>query len=331
MSMDETHKIPPDQADAFAGRLRGALQRRRPHTRWIVVTTIVVGLAGLGLLAWWLHTPTDPVRLEVIAFDAVAAPDETPRLRAQLAFPDDDEHAPALLHNRDVVFLDASANVLLLPGQHGMQKSVKSDAGGKAVADWGPLKGKIDAIAVRYVDARFKQGSPDQASLFRWERGGKILLVDVPEALAQLEPDRWGTTPPDKILPRPHAAQTLQQAERKQYQIGYVALTPTRALTYRLVRGWVHAPKAEKERFPAGPVFGRSDYGAVPADDAARRELVESLHARFAGTVIYIVVRADATGLAGAGARVIVLGEGDPTAGVERAADWSQIMPLLNP
>lgn len=323
--MDETHKIPPEQADAFARRLRGSLQQRRPHTWWFVAATIAIALAGLGALAWWLHTPTDPVRLEVIAFDAVAAPDETPRLRAQLAFPDDDEHSPALLGGRDVVFLDASAKALLLPGQQGLQKSVTSDAHGRAVVEWEGPKSNVDAIAVRYVDARFKQGSPDHASLFRWERGGNILLVDVQETLAQLEPDRWETTPPDKIAARPHAIAALQDAERRHYQIGYVALAPRRALTYRLVRGWVHALKSDKERFPPGPVFGRSAETS-PAKAAARRALVEGLSANFGGTIVYIVSAAGAAELGGApGVRVIMLGEGEPVAGVERAADWSQI------
>jgi hypothetical protein len=331
VGMDEVHKIPPEKADALARDLRGALQQRRPHTRWIVVASIAVALAGLGLLAWWLYTPTDPVRLEVIAFDDVAAPDEFPKLRAQLAFPDDDEHSPALLRGRDVVFLEASGTALLLPGQQGMQKSVTSDAQGRALAEWQPPRGKIDAIAVRYVDVRYKQGSTDHASLFRWERGGKILLVDVQETLAQLAPAQWETTPLDKILPRLHAVAALQEAERRNFQVGYVVLS-SRPLTYRMVRGWVHAPKTEKERFPPGPVFGQFAEPAVPAKISARQELVEFLSAGFGGTIVYIAADADAADLGRvAGVRVLMLGEGEAVAGVQRAADWSKVIPLLNP
>jgi hypothetical protein len=324
--MDDTPKIPAEQADALARRLQTSLKRRRPRV-WIVVLVVLVAVAGLGLLAWSLYNPTALPRLEVIAFDAVAAPDETAQVRAQLAFPDNGEYAASVLASRDLVFLDASATIL--PGQQGLQKPAVSDAKGAARVEWPRPAAGNASIAVRYVDARFKQGSRDDATLFAWERGGKILLVDIDEALTDAEP-AWETTPLDKISPRPHAAKALHDAAAKQWQIGYLAMTPARALTYRLARGWVRALRAEKERFPAGPVFGQLVY--PPDADQGRATLLGDLKARF-GDHITLIANRPETISAGraAGVRVITVGAEAPEPGVANLTSWTELAGNLNP
>jgi hypothetical protein len=329
MGMDEVRKIPPEKADALARRLHGSLERRRPRTWLIALVTIGAVLLVTGLLVWWLYDPTEPLRLEVVAVDAVVAPDETAIVRAQLAFPDDGEHAPALLNRRDVVFVDAKA--LPVPGHQPLQKRTESDAQGRAAVEWArPGQGDVAAISIHFVDAKHKQGSADQASLFLWERQGKILLVDVEETLAQIEPGQWEATPPDKILPRPQAARALQDAAAKKYRVGYLALAPGKPLTYRMVRGWVRAPHADKERFPVGPVFGRPEY-ATDAD-VARAALLRDLQARF-GDQITLVVNRAATAAQGraAGIRVITIGAEAPAAGAANLASWSDLADHLNP
>src|SRR4051812_45604961 len=107
--MDEAPKITPEQADALARRLQGSLQQRRPR-KWRIAALVIGGMLVLvGLLVWFFYDPSEPVRLEVIAFDTVVSADETPRVRAQLAFPDDVERPVSVLGNRKCVFLDADS------------------------------------------------------------------------------------------------------------------------------------------------------------------------------------------------------------------------------
>lgn len=327
--MDEPKRIAPEKADALARSLQGSLKQRRPRTWLIAIATIVIVLGGLGLMAWWLYDPTEPILLEVIAFDSVVAADETPYVRAQLVFPDSAEHAASLLRDRDVVFLDPKG--LLLPGQQGLQKSATSDAAGRAEVAWPlPDKNKSEAVTVRHVDTRHKQGSADQSFLFHWERGRKILVVDLDEVLAEVTPAPM-QGPPDKIPP---AVQALQEVAARHVQIGYLAVSPDRPLTYRIQRGWLRTPRAEKDRFPVGPVFGRPEYSATIDADQARIALLKDLKARFGDNVMLIAGGAATVHeTRAAGVHVITVGaeklEGPP--GASNLAGWAELPRYLNP
>jgi hypothetical protein len=327
--MQQPKKIPTAKVEALADRLQTSLKRRRPRTWLVVVTAAVAALVLLVLLAWLLHNPTESPRLEVVALDAVVAQDDTPRLTAQLAFPDAGDYSPSLLRGRSCVFLDARA--ALIPGQQVAQRTATSDASGRAVAEWSrPAPDGPETITVRYVDARYKQGSDDQASLFLWPRDSKILLVDL-ETMAQIEPDQWETAPPADIPLAPRAGEALQDAERKQYRVGYLALAPYRALTYRKVRGWVHAPR-EKERLPRGPVLGRTEYPGTLGTDEVRREQLKDLQTRFGGSIT-VIAKSPAAAQSGRtlGLRAIVLGPNPGAAGTLSAPGWAEVIPLLNP
>jgi hypothetical protein len=328
--MDEPKRIAPEKVDTLARSLQGSLKQRRPRTWLIAIATIGIVLGGLGLLAWWLYDPTEPVRLEVIAFDSIVAADETPRMRAQLVFPDSAEHAASLLRGRDVVFLDPKG--LLLPGQAGLQKSATSDAAGRAEVAWPlPDDNKGGAVTVRHVDARHKQGSADQSFLFLWERGRKILLVDLDEVLAEVAPVPMAPGLPDKILP---AVQALQEVAAGQVQVGYLAVAPDRPLTYRIQRGWLRSARAEKDRFPVGPVLGRPEYSATMDADQARIALLKDLKARFGDNVMLIAGdAATVRQTRAAGLHVITVGAGklDGPPGASDLARWAELPRYLNP
>ena len=303
--MDESTKIPADKVDALAKQLQTSLQRRRPRP-WLLVVAITLAAIGLlVLLAWWLYKPVAAPRLEVIALDVVAAVDESPRLVAQLALPDDDEQSLSGIRGRECVF-----------AIRGREDKAVSDADGQATASWPPFEKPGDElISVRYVDVRNKQGSADQGRLFIWQRGCRILLVDVAETLAQVKPEEWAAKHGADISARADAARALQAADKGGYRVGYLAHTSS-MLEYRKIRGWVGANRPATDRFPTGPV--------LPSADSV--DLME----RF-GDVTVVLRTADAAKAASsAGAHVIVLDPAVKLAGVRSVPGWSDVVPLLD-
>jgi hypothetical protein len=296
--MTEPIKIPADKVDALAQRLQTSLKTRRPRTWLLGTVALVTALGGLALLAWWLYKPTEAPRLEVIVFDAVAFVGESSRLSVQLAVPDDREIPSSVLRGRECVFeID------------GREEKVDTDTDGAASIEWSRFeKPAVELIAVRYVDVRHKQGSADQARLFVWESGSKILLVDVRETLAKLDPDDWATAHGADIPPRPGAATALQKAEKMGYRIAYLDSSSGRVLDYRKMRGWVGANRPVVDRFPAGPML-------KAAPDSRHR--------------ITVVVGTAESAANWAGARVIALDSAVKIAGVRSVAGWPEVVPLL--
>jgi hypothetical protein len=318
--MNEPTKIPPDKVDALAERLQTSLKRGRPRTWLVVVAATCVAIGLLALLAWWLYKPTQAPRLEVIALDAVAAVEKQSRVAALLALPDRGEYPASVLRDHECVFEIG-----------GKQVKAQSDAKGRAAIDWGPIdKPAVEAIAVRYVDVRNKQGSADQAKLFAWPAGSKVLVVDVVETLAQIEPERWASTHGADIPPRPDAARVLQQAERNNWRVAYLAVTDG-ALDYRKVRGWIGAPRPAADRFPAGPVLGNRDFDVENGADKVRQDRVKDLVDQFGGDVTLVTRSQDAASAGkSAGARVIVLDPAIKMPGVRSVPGWSDVIPLLD-
>ena len=307
--MNEPTKIPPDKVDALAERLQTSLKRGRPRTWLVVVAATCVAIGLLALLAWWLYKPTQAPRLEVIALDAVAAVEKQSRVAALLALPDRGEYPASVLRDHECVFEIG-----------GKQVKAQSDAKGRAAIDWGPIdKPAVEAIAVRYVDVRNKQGSADQAKLFAWPAGSKVLVVDVVETLAQIDAEQWPTMHGADIHPRPDAARALQQAEKHDYRVVYLAVTES-ALEYRKARGWIGAPRPAADRFPTGPTLASQEFAGV-------KDFVD----RF-GNAVTLVVRSQEAASAGksAGARVIVLDPAIKMPGVRSVPGWSDVIPLLD-
>jgi hypothetical protein len=331
MTMDHPQKLPPARVDALAERLQGSLQRRRPRTWLFVIAAVVIAAGGLGLLAWWLRLQPPAPRLEVIAFDDIAAPNETPHVTAQLVFPDAGDYSPSLLQGREIIFFNAPG--FKQPGQQQVQATVVTDEHGRAVVPLTlPDGARPNPIHARYIDAQAKSATNDLATLVRWETDRKILLVDVEEALGEAEPARWEAAFAAGIPVRPQAALALQEAQRKQYQIGYLTVSVTGPLGYRTVRGWVHAPRPDKERLPPGPVLGRRDYTTASDAEQARRARVNDLKTQFGNNITLVArTRAAAATATAAGIRVIILDPGVLMAGVLSVPGWAEVPPLLDP
>jgi hypothetical protein len=213
-----------------------------------------------------------------------------------------------------------------------MQKTATSDTTGRAEVAWPlPDNNQGEAVTVRHVDARHKQGSADQSYLFLWERGRKILLVDFDEVLAEVAPVPMAAGLPDRILP---AAQALQEVAARHVQVGYLAVAPDRPLTYRIQRGWLRMARAAKDQFPVGPVFGRPEYSATMDADQARIALLKDLKARFGDNVMLIAGgAATVRQTRAAGVHVITVAaknlEGPP--GTSDLAGWAALPRYLNP
>lgn len=313
----------------MATQLKGSLRRRRPRPWLIVVSAMILAIALLGLLAWWLCDRSEPRRLEVVVFDTLAASDETARVAAQLAYPEPGDFSTSLLARRDLVFLDVKA--ALMAGQQGHEVKTTSDAEGRATVDWPvPAAGKSETIIVRYVDARNKQGSTDQATLFAWEKESKILLVDLDETLYTKPAAPGNANHPDKMLPPPQAAEALQQAERRGYRIAYLAVSAANALEYRLARGWVTAQRAAKDGVPFGPVLGRRDYLLATDADQARRDRLSDLKLRLGSNITFVTRTAfAATAATSIQVRAIVIEPGENVPGATRVRGWAEVIPLL--
>ncbi len=326
--MDQPQRIPAQRVDSMASQLKGSLQRRRPRPWLIVGGALLAAIALLVLLAWWLYDQPALPRLEVVVFDAVAAPDEPARVAAQLAFPRPGDLPQSLLAGRDLVFLNLKA--AMMPGQQGHQVKTASDAEGRAVVDWpAPAAGKSETIIVRYVDVRQKHGSSDQATLFAWAKDRKILLVDVDEALYQKPPAPAPDAPADNVAP-PAAAQALREAERRGYRIGYLAAASASPLEYRVVRGWVTGQWAGKDGLPIGPVLGRRDYPSSIDADQARRERLDDLRQRLGTNVTFVTRTAFAAGAATANQlRAIVIEPGENVPGAMRVRGWAEVPSVL--
>ena len=322
--MNPPHKIPAEQIDGMTSQLKGALKRRRPRTWLIVVSAMVISIVLLALLAWWLYNPTEPPRLEVIAFDAVATPDETPRIAAQLAFPEAGDFSASLLARRDMVFLDIQG--AMLPGRQGHEVQTTSDAHGRAVVDWPrPAPDKPETILVRYVDMRNKLGNTDQATLFGWDKDSKVLLVDIEETL--YPPGAKGVRPTKVALP---AADALHEAQRKGYRIAYLTATAATPLEYRIVRGWIATQRTAKDGVPLGPVFGRREYPSAADADQARRDRLSDLRAHVGKNITFIARTAfAATAATSNQLRALILEPGENLPGATHVRGWAEVMPLL--
>jgi hypothetical protein len=326
--MDEPRKIPSHQVNALAQRLHTSLERRRPRVWMVVALVLAVGLIAAGLV-WWGFGGGRPTQLEVIAFDAVCSPSETPRLEAQLAFSDTGPNSPAFLSGKELLFFDA-ADLLRPGGVPEPRARAASDAHGHAAVEWPGTPAAPLQIQARYVDLRHKQGNYDRSALVRWSRDRPTLLVDVEETLAAIDLARWDTTNPLDIPAQPRAAAALQAAKARGYQIGYLAVAAD-PLQYRKVRSWVQRQQAVAAGFPEGPVLGRLTYASKHDIGKARYERVHDVRSRFGDQVTAIVRSSSANeaNLANA-ARVIVVGDPVELPNVLRAAGWDEVLPLLD-
>jgi hypothetical protein len=320
------NKKPSDQAEMLARQLQEKLQRQRPRwLRWVPLLAAVV-LGVLGIAAWVLYPAPDPPRLTVTALDALGVRGEPAEMRGYLD-PVEPDAETTNLAGRNIAFWIEKTRPVLddLPRRQSV-----SDAAGSATLTLDP--GDLDRVAffARHIDSNKKYEAKDRAHIHLVAQKTPLLMVEVEETLADLDPKLWSSTHPSAIPVRAVAGAALKIAHEKHgYQIVYLALETTPAREYRRVRGWVEQKGSAPDALPVGPVLGRLRY---ESDDVshARHELASQLRQRFTGPLVAVVRTAEAAEQYRAlGIRPVAMGGGDFPAGVTPIQGWAELNEVL--
>jgi hypothetical protein len=275
-------------------------------------------LCVLGVLVWLMYPEPPPPRLTITALDTLVVAGEPIRIRAILE-PEDAEEQRRTLDDLEVAFWET-------PTQRRT-----------AVSDGGAARVTLDAateqgtpFSASHVSVNRTYEIKDRARAYVFPKDAPVLLVEVEETLADLEPGAWSKSNPIAIAVRPDAAEALTAARTKHgYRIVYVAARAELAKEYRRVRGWIDLKS--QGTLPPGPVLGRVDYpsSAVDASDA-RRHAFELLRERFRGPLCAVVRTAEAAEQCQAlQIRPLAMGGGDFPAGVTRLAGWADLPAAL--
>ena len=308
---------PKPDADALAHRLKQKLSKERPRPWRLVLGTMLVSIVLLGLLAWWMYPRPSPLPVGVLALDTLSNEDEPPIALAQILL-HADETDPRRLRNQDVVFVDG--RLVLPPGETPRDERVKSDAQGRASVAWPRTpKSAMQEVQVRQIDPERKRGSNDSARQFVWPKASKLVVVDVEETLADLDPGQWSKAAPGEVALRGGAANALRTLHKQPRPIVYLALAGVDGHTFRKVRGWLASKSQGPDALPIGPVLGRANYYADTSVNDERRDVLKRLQQQFNGEITVVVRSPEAAQLSrGLGLRTVVLGEdGDGWEGVK--------------
>lgn len=306
---------PKADADALAHRLKQKLSKERPRPLLLVLGAMFVCIVFLALLAWWMYPRPLPAQVGVFALDTLASDEEKPTVQAQLLLPPGDKDLRRLA-GLELVFVDG--RFILPPGEEPRTVRATSDAQGRASVAW-PQNGKspMQEFQVRQIDVDRKKASSDTARQFVWPKSAKLIVVDVEETLADLDPDQWSKDPPEPIALRKGAAEALLalQGDRK---IVYASITALDGRTFVKVRGWLVSKSQGPAAVPVGPLLGRSSYPSETPVSDERRGLLQQLRQRFDGEIVVVVRSPDAARVSqDMGIRTIVLGE--------NGLDWKDV------
>ena len=170
-----------ERADALAKQLKQSLAQRRPRPWLPVLAVLAVCSLILAGLVWWLYPRAQPASLEIIAFDGVFTPDETPIARAQLFAPPNEQGTRSLSGHK-IVF--SSLPIVRPGGEKPRDKTETSDPQGQAAVDWPEPNAELIEFTARYVgtEARPKNVN-DGGRLFVWPKNAPLLIVDADETL----------------------------------------------------------------------------------------------------------------------------------------------------
>ncbi|MCI0683666.1 MAG: hypothetical protein L0Y71_16290 [Gemmataceae bacterium] len=317
-------KKPSANADELGRRLQEKLRRERPRwVRWTPIVVIVL-LGALLLLAWLLYPPPDPPRVTATALDALVPEGEPAAVRVYLDPVDADAKARALAGFQAIFWIDQGA-----AGPENAVKAVTDDRG-LATATLDIPDGPASAVyQVRHTAPSKKHDSPtSRGAIHRVAKDAPLLLVDVEETVADLDPGLWTKTNPLSIAPRPGAANALREV-RPRFTIVYLAVVNTPAKEYRRVQNWVRMKAADPKGLPGGPVLGRLSYDSADVGEA-RRALLSDCRERFTGTLVAVVRTAEAAEQCLAlGIRAIAMGGGDFPGNVTRVKAWDELPAAL--
>lgn len=299
-------------ADALAKQLKDSLARRRLRP-WKVVLPAALGCTLiLALLAWWLYPRAKPAPLQIVALDSVHTPDETPRASALLHAPFTEKERRGM-GGRTVVFHEQL--LILQPNEKPREIVTSSDASGQASVEWPLAQPGLAEFLVLYIDPAERKGSPHELGrIFVWPKDAPLLLVDVDETLIGDELDA-------------KAAETLTRAAKEGWHVVYLCLASTQAHEFRTARRWIDKNQAS---LPIGPVLGRKSFGDEVTIAQARREVLQSLHSRFKGTILGLVKNTESANISKEiGLQTILIGTEAAPAEVLHAPTWADVVVRL--
>jgi hypothetical protein len=320
-------KKPSANADELGRKLQEKLRHERPRwIRWVPLLAIVL-FATLLLLAWILYPAPDPPRVTATALDALVAANEPADVRAYLD-PVDADAKPVSLAGLEAIFsIDKGAGA----ADDGARVKAVTDAHGQATATLDPGGAAKSIIQVRQTAPSKKQDSPtSRAALHVLPKDTPLLVVDVEETLADLDPNLWTKTNPLNIAPRPGAIAALREAQlRHKLTIVYLAVGNVPAKEYRRVQGWIRLKAAEPKGLPDGPVLGRLQYHTGDVAEA-RQALLADVRERFTGPMTAVVRTAEsAEQCLALKIRPIAMGGGDFPGNVMRIKGWDELPAAL--
>lgn len=256
---------PKPNADALAKNLKASLAERRPRP-WkpVLVVIVLASLTLVGLWFWLKPRPrTEP--WQVLAFDSLVTPDETPRARAQLFVTTADGAVPRPSGQTIVLFEQMNADPRRL--------SVKSDANGVASADWPIQGGSIAEFYGQHLDDDRRQVSlAVRGLLFVWPKNAPLLIVDADEEFDA------------------QALSTLSKAGEEGWHVVYLATAATTAPDFARAIAW----RDDNPKLPRGPMLGQDFYPSDKPQESTRRDTLKSLKDRFNGPMLALVNSADA-------------------------------------
>jgi hypothetical protein len=294
--------------EEMATRLRASVRRQRPWTFVTCPLLVVLLAAPVVLLAWWLWPKGEPPVLAVTAFDQVGESGAKVVCRARLETLEP-ARADFDLGGHELVFDESR------PEGRGAQK-VTTQAGGVAGVDRTVPQGvPQSAFPVGYLTPERRSEARDQARLFGWPRATKVLLVDV-AALVPAGAKIWEKETDLGLALQPGAAAALQSAKAAKFAVAYLATEPARALTYQQVRNWVGREVGQRSApgrlgIPDGPVLGRLSVGGEPSAADWPKAVVAHFK-RFDGPLVVLTGDPQtAEAYLAAGARALVVGQGD--------------------
>lgn len=326
----ENHSPPraePPSADALASKLQDKLRRERPRwQRWAPVIAVVL-LGMLGLFAWLIYPAPAPPRLTITALDALVLAGEPAAVRAFLE-PQDPEASFDAFAGLEVGFWTAN------DADGAARQTATANSHGEARAALAAADPKGATFTARFVSQQ-KYQVHDIAAIYALPREAALLLVDVEETLAELDPAEWGKTNPIGVALRAGAAAALKSAADKGSHVVYFAVHGVRPKDYRPVRGWVENKSVGLEPLPRGPVLSRLEFAAPGKESAtsahdARQALLSRLRSQFTGPLAAVVrTSAAAEQCLKLEIRPLATGGGDFPEGVIRLKSWADLPAAL--
>jgi hypothetical protein len=287
----------------------------------------------LGVCLWLLWPAPPPAAVFLLAFDQAATPGEPVPLRAQV-WPMKNTPRPSLA-GRTVLFYQSARQPLALgPSPEDWQQAGATEETGQVTVSWqAPATPGIVNYAVQLTNPGQRRVF-DPARVFVWPADTSLLLVSVDRTLVTVAPAAWQQRSVVDIPPAQDVGDALLQAQKKKYQIVYLALGVDDPLSCRKVRDWVERRAQAKDLpLPPGPVLGRPCYTPTCEEAQARRLVIQELLQRFHGphqAVARQVAEVRAFQELGLTCLLVNPREAAP-AGVRRLVSWSELPACLEP